>query len=162
MNTAEQKNKKAGLAIDLLLIALPQLIIGIWMLIDTAGMEHLEIEKAGVYFFKKIWGAPAGLSLIIFSLVFSIIAFIKFKKSSPVKPKTQTYKYFELSFGALVYTIILYAIVIIQSVLSNQGIISSQFAFKESSEIHLVFITFIVVISIIVLIFRLSVKLPKK
>ncbi len=162
MITPEMKKKKSSLMTDLLLIALPLLAIGIWMLIDTAGMEHLEMEKASVHFFKEIWGAAAGLTLIIFSLVFSAIAGVKYIRKTRTKPQTQLYKLFELAFGAWVYSLILYVIVIIQSIMSNSGLISEKFAFKQTSDIHLVFITVIIVVGILVLGLWLSGKLRKK
>ena len=82
MDTIEKKKKKENLLINLLCIFTPLLVIGIWMLIAPGSTEHQAVEKGSVYFIKEIWGLPAGITIIILSLVVLVFSVISFKRVS--------------------------------------------------------------------------------
>ncbi|MEI6853541.1 MAG: hypothetical protein WCL06_11885 [Bacteroidota bacterium] len=161
MDPTEKKKKKENLMINLLCIAAPLLVVGIWMLIAPGPPEHQEIEKGSVYFLKEIWGEPAGITLIILSLIVAVLSIMSFRRVSKPKPKTLSYQIFSLSFAILIITAVVYGIVLLQSFLGSSGIIPSRFAYSNLSEIHLGCITFLLVFGIIAVISWLFAR-PRK
>ena len=144
-------------------IIIPFIVLGLWMMTSPdGGGEHQEIEKATVHFVKEIWGPPTGLTLLIFGLLWLIPTIIKYKKVDKSTPNNNmTYLFYSICFFILTITGLLYVIVLVQNFFGIRGIIPVKYVYEKMGEIHMVFIMFIFLFSIITLIAKWRSRIAK-
>ncbi len=162
MDATELKKKKENLLISIICFVIPLLGMGIWMLLSPAQPEHQAIEKGSVYFVKSIWGMPAGLTFLVFDVFVLMFAIINYKKAPKPKSALLSNLIYSLTRPVLMYTVILYAIVLLQNRLVVHGTLPADFGFGDMSTIQLAFVTIIVVVGLMTLGFGLACKFGKK
>lgn len=152
MDSIEKKKKNEKLLINLLCIVAPLLIIGIWMILAPGKPEHQSIERGSVYFLKEVWSLPSGITIAVFAVLLLIFVLIRRNNIPKVHPNTLSYLIYSLSAPILFIVVVIYAILILQSLLASAAVIPAHWAHARLDDIHLVCITFIVIFGIIVLI----------
>ncbi|MEI6124561.1 MAG: hypothetical protein WCQ95_13130 [Bacteroidota bacterium] len=162
MDELQRKKKKENLTISLICFVAPLLGMGIWMLLSPAQPEHQAIERSSVYFVKSIWGIPTGATLLVFDVFVLLFTLLNYKKAPKAKSPLLSNLIYSLSRPVLMYTLILYAIVLLQNQLAQRGILPSTLAYQDISTLKLAFTTIIVVVGLLTLGFGLACKFGKK
>ncbi|HEU4719709.1 MAG TPA: hypothetical protein VFU15_17820 [Bacteroidia bacterium] len=139
--------KKSNSLFSFLTIVLPVLAIGVWMLLSPQGEAHQEIEDAGVYFVKSIWGKPAGLTILVFGIFLAVVLIITSRRGQQggLSPGRLS---FRISFWIFTCTAVIYAIILVQNFLVETGMLGKDFYFTAMDDIALVIYTFLVVFGI--------------
>ena len=147
-------NKKNTLIFNVVCFVLPLLIIGFWMIFGQKP-EDRAIEKATVSAMKAIWGPPAGLTILVFDLFLLSSFILKYRREPKIKRSEISFLVYDYSFPILLYTVVIFCIIKLQTYLAQSSIIPSIFEHVETSSINLIFITVIVVFGLSTLITKI-------
>lgn len=137
-------SKKSALIFNIVCFILPLLVIGLWMIFGQKP-EDASIEKASVHALKAIWGAPAGLTILVFDLFLFLWFILNFRREQKIKKPGMSFLIYDFSFVILLFSVIIFSIIKLQNYLATSSVIPAGFEHTDTSSINLIFLTVIVV-----------------